>query len=443
MSSNIGRTTSADYQYDLYNEYLDQVDEILIKYGKLTGMAIQYWHIRVDESKNYDGIESGDLRIQNSYKHFVYDILHFIPTIDMTPVTYQIGYDQQYQGTSNTGTGSFSLYLIDSPLPGDMFRFYGFGSDPENPEGDSTDRTEVFRITNVRYMRTSKNSLSLYQVDFETAPIVMSTLDHLRINTIQCWDSERFLFLNEEQCEHSGNVVDRRDELIDLINKYYDPVNGWYGRCFKNPDGALTGCTSGVTRPLVHLNTILKRLKRVFDAMDIKPIYGIGTSKTPIDWGTLEPDLIEYGDYWDTFNCLSFRSGDCINSGEVFNVTQILAGNCQECPHELIDDVECHRELILLVQELVLLMLPMLTPEQRNDNTCDKRCCDTTDPAYLMECVVSGDLSSDFDIFWDHEGNKAGETATTFMDKYENAVPVPLYITWKDGARWPTGGVTQ
>ncbi len=446
------RLSTVDYQYSLYNEYLDQVDEILIKYGKSTGLAIQYWHIRIDESLNYDGIGSGDLRMQNSYKHYVYDILHFIPTIDMTPVTYQIGYDGQQQGTSNVGTGSFSMYLIDKPLPGDMFRFYGFGDDPENPAGDSTDRDEVFRVTNVRYMRTSKNTLGLYQIDFETAPILTDTLDHLRINTIQCWDQERFLFLNEDECQHASEIPDRRNELIDLIGKYYDEVNGWYGMCLNN-DGALDcagrvtrDCTGSTTRPLVFVNTILKRLKRIFDAMDIKPIFGIGTAKIPIDWGTLEPDNPPddvYGDYWDTFKCLSFQNGDAANSGELFNVTQILAGNCHECPPELVQEIECHRGLVLLVQELVLLMLPLLTTTQRNERECDKRCCDSTDPAYIANCAAQGTLSGDFSVFWDYAGPNAGDNAKDFCEQYENGACVPLYITWKDGAHWPTGGITQ
>ena len=179
----------ADYQYSLYRDYLEQLDGILTKYGQQTGLSIEYWHIRVDESMNYD-----DLRMQNSYKHYVYDLYHFVPTINMTSLTYQIGYNPQYQGTSNIASGSFSMYLLDKPLPGDIFRFY--------PYGETTDRTEIFRISNVQYMRTSKGMLDLYQLEFETAPMLVETLEHVRINEIFCWDAERAMFLNEEQCSN-------------------------------------------------------------------------------------------------------------------------------------------------------------------------------------------------------------------------------------------------
>ncbi len=440
------RLTATDYQYDLYNEYLDQMDQILIKYGQQSGLSIQYWHIRVDLSLNYDGIDN--VRMQNSYKHYVYDILHFIPTIDMTPITYTVGYDTSQQGTSNTGTGSFNMYLLDKPLPGDLFKFYT-GGDINDPSTHATDTTEIFRITDVRYMRTSKNKLNLYQLDFETAPIYVSTMEHVRINQIMCWDTERFTFLTEDECNAMEGVQDRRDELIDELNKYYDDINGWYGRCLTNPGTGNEGYNCGVgseggepgnTRPLVYVNTIIKRLKRIFDALDTKPIFGIGTAKIPIIWA--QPPN---GDYWDTFTCLSFQPD--ANAGELFNVTQILAGRCQECPQEIIDEIECHRGLVLLVQELVLLLEPLMTQEQLNDDTCDRNCCDTTDLNYLINCASnckkdSLDTYGFEDFFWDYEGNNAGDNAENYCEQYENAVCVPLYITWKDGAHWPNGGIT-
>ncbi len=234
-------------------------------------------------------------------------------------------------------------------------------------------------------------------------------------------------------------INDVRDDLIDRINDWYDPINGWYGKCL-NADGS-QNCSSGTARPLVYVNTILKRLKRIFDSMAIKPIFGIGTAKVPIDWGLIEPDTDVYGDYWDTFTCLSFQP--TANAGEIFNVTQILAGNCGECPPELVEEIECHRGLLEDVQDLVLLMKPLLTTEQLNNDDCDKRCCDNTDPAYIAGCATSGGLSNEFSVFWDYQGPNAGDNAKDFCEQYENGACIPLYITWKDGAHWPTGGITQ
>ncbi len=426
MANEANRQTLTDYQYNIYNDYLDQLDDMLIKYGKITGLPIQYWHIRVDLSKNYD-----DQNIQNAYKHFVYDLFHFVPTMNATPVTYQIGFNQPYQGTSNVGTGSLTMYVLDEPLPGDLFRYY--------PEGGASDGFEIFRVTNVRYMRTSKNKLRLYQLDFETAPMLLETLDHVRINTIQCWNTELFRFLNEPECNAMTDIVNRRDELIGEINKWYNEQTGWYGKCnvgvdATNPEfkcGTMDQATT--TRPLVYLNTILKRLKRLFDSMPLKPIYGIGTAKIPIEW------ILQPGDYWDTFTCLSFQPE--ANQGEIFNVTEIVAGNCTTCPPEFVQEVTCNWQLYLLVKELTELMTPLISEEQLQDRSCDRRCCDATDPNYIQRCIIDGSIDFD-ELFWDAEGSGAGDNTISFCDKYTNANCIPLYISWKDGAHWPEGGIT-
>jgi len=485
-----------DYQYKLYSDYLEQLDGIMTKYGQQTGLSIEYWHIKVDLSLNYDD----ELKIQNSYKHYVYDLYHFLPTINMTPLTYQLGYDPQKQGTSNTASGSFSIYLLEQPLPGDMFRFY--------PYGDATDRTEIFRVTNVRYMRTSKGKLDLYQIDFETAPFKVDTLEHVRINEIWCWDTERHVFNDETQCSQMECIIHCRDKLVDYINEWYDEQNGWYGLCKEGSGSDIDWanlCMPGTpevapktleqssepceeppqinpwppgpgwpgwpsepypeptppdnlpqkncggkstTRPLVFLNTILKRLKKIFEAMDLKPIYGTGTAKIPIEWGlpfyeTVDSDGNQIQiprDYWETFTCLSYQQGT--NSGELFNITKILAGECDQCPPELISEIECHRELYMLVTALVQLLKPLLTEEQLKDKTCDRKCCDMYDPNFVGKCISwASQGNTEFgSLFWDYAGSDAGRNAESFYDMYENALDVPLYITFRDGAHWTKGG---
>jgi len=480
-----------DYQYSLYKDYLEQTAGILTKYGNQSGLSIEYWHIKVDLSKNFDSLD--DTKLQHSYKHFVYDLFHFIPTINMTPLTYQVGYDGQAQGTSNIASGSFSMFLIEQPLPGDIFRFYPFDG--------TTERTELFRITNVRYMRTSLGKLNLYQVDFETAPMKVETLEHVRINEIYCWDTENFLFLNEDLCEHKSEIIDCRDRIVKWINNWYDNQNGWYGICREGdgtpvdwdnicgentptgpnwpgvptgpewpewpPGPGFPGWPEGTdpewpdnsspsfkncggnstTRPLVFLNTILKRIKKLFPTLDLKPIYGVGTAKIPIEWilpsfelsdpnNPGNPPLIAKRDYWDTFTCLSyFPSSD----GELFNLSEILAGECGNCPPELIQELECHRELYMLVVTLVKLLEPLMTEEQLKDKTCDRKCCDMFDPNFIGECLLNAKNAGD--IFWDHNGALAGENPIKQCQQFENMpCSVPLYITFRDGAIWPTGG---
>jgi hypothetical protein len=440
----ITRADATDYQYNLYVNYLDQLNDALIKYAKQTGISIQYWHIIVDLSMNYN-----DLNIQKSYKHYVYDIYNFVPTINMTPLTYQIQYNQNNQGTSNVATGSFTMYLIDKPLPGDLIRFY-------SPDS-ITDNEEIFRVTNARYMRTSKEKLKLFEIEFETAPLLLSSLEELRVNKIWCWDSATFKFLDEEQCNANEIIKDELPNLIDELNKYYDEINGWYGLC-PDENGEINCDDKNTTRPLVFLNTIIKRIKKNYDWLDIKPIYGIGTAKIGIDWILKE-------DYWDTFTCLSFTPE--ANAGEIFNLTRILNGECTNCPDSLIRELECHRGLLKVVQDIIEMLKPLMTEEMIKDTTCDRYCCDATDPNYIISCLppnedlqpndeilnpeeTSGSGSSDYgqtspgfnDVIWDIDGPNADRNALKFCDQYVNAVCVPLYISWKDGAFWPEGGIT-
>jgi len=358
-------------------------------------------------------------------------------------------------------------------------------------------------------MRTSKNKLKLYEVDYETAPMFIETLEHVRINEIRCWDTENFRFLNEVQCNAWQKINECRDALIECLNKWYDPQNGWYGICPGGPhipnggypedsccggpiqtgeddvddldsgseidpntdiddedadnidagddvdeinndesDTSYLECYAQSTaKPLVFLNTILRRLKKLFPSMDIQPIYGIGTAKIPIKWGLTEipvytgdPEvdpIMMPQDYWDTFTCLSFQPN--ANEGEIFNMTRILAGECEDCPPELVQDIECHRELLRLTQKLIDLMLPVISQEDLEDKTCDRRCCDEADPNYIYSCLRDGQQQEgDFNIFWDVTG-PAGSTTSDFCNRYENAACIPLYISWKDGAVWPTG----
>lgn len=494
-SASASRKNLTDYQYGLYKDYLEQTAEILTKYGNQSGLSIEYWHIKVDLSKNYDGLE--ETKLQNAYKHYVYDLFHFIPTINMTPLTYQIGYDPQKQGTSNIASGSFSMFLIDKPLPGDIFRFY--------PYDGTTERTELFRVTNVRYMRTSMGKLNLYQVDFESAPMYVDTIEHVRINEIYCWDTENFEFLNEDLCEHKGEIIDCREQIVDWINNWYDEQNGWYGLCREGPgtpvdwenicgdetpegpnwpgvpvgpdwpawppgpgfpgwpevtipewpDNTLPSdrvCSDGTARPLVFLNTILKRLKKIFPTLELKPIFGIGTAKIPIEWilpayevpdpnNPDGPPIIAKRDYWDTFTCLSYQPES--TAGELFNLSEILKGECGNCPPELIEELECHRELYMLVLTLIKLLEPLMTEEQLKDRSCDRKCCDMFDPNFVANCIVqaSSGTNEAGDLFWDYQGSLAGENPIKQCQQFENMpCSVPLYLTFRDGAVWPQGG---
>jgi len=244
----INQSNLTDYQYGLYNDYLSQLDDNLILYSNQNSMSIKYWNIKVQESFN-----TNDLNFQNSYKNFTYDIYHFMPTLEMSPLTYQINYETQHSGTSNIATGSMTIFLLDKPLPGDLFTFYSID--------DVHNAGEVFRISNVRYMRTTKNKLKLFQLDFETAPLTKNSIDNLKINNVYYWDTELNKFFIDDQYNKLLELNETRDDILDEINKYYNQTMGVYEETEN-------------TKPVL-LNSVLKNIKLIFPDIDIKLQHGI------------------------------------------------------------------------------------------------------------------------------------------------------------------------
>lgn len=391
------RITETDYQYNIYNNYMEQLDEIMLKYSFKNSMPIQFWHIRADISLNHDLNN-----IQNAYKDYIYDIYHFLPTLEMSPLTYQIGPDETGY-LKNVAQGSFMIYLIDKPLPGDLFKFYN--------DNDVAQENEIFRILNVRYIRTTKDKIKLYQLDFETSPMYWDTLQKVRVDKIFYWDTETFRFLDEEQYENFPDLINRRDELIEEINKYYDNNNGYYV--------APVDCSNS-NRPLLFLNTILRRLKKGFNDLNIKPQFGINTAKIPISWILNNP-------YWETFDCVNFDANN-INFPDLFNLTEIINDNCSTCDQEFIDEVKEHEDLYNKVKELVILMQPFMTEDQINDFTCDKYCCDVSDINYQELCNKNISLDN---LFHDLNGPITGDIV------FSSQNGLPLFISNVDGPVWP------
>lgn len=389
----------SDYQYNLYDDYLTQLDDNLIKYSNQNSMSIKYWHIKVQDSLNHN-----DVQIQHSYKNFIFDIYHFVPTLEMSPLTYSIGYGQTHDGTSNVGTGNFTMFLIDKPLPGDLFQFYA--------PNDVSDSSETFRITHVQYMRTSKNKLKLYQLEFETAPLYKSSVDNLRINSILYWDTENNTFINEEQYEHFSNMVDNRSGLMQEINEFYNKENGFYSA----PSDA-----GFEPRPLVFLNTILRKLKKEFSDLEVKPIFGIGSAEIAIDW-------IQKEEYWDTFTCLS---QDPEQTGELFNLTGLQNNNFEDAPDELKEELEHYWELYLKVQELTSMLAPFISEEKMQDTTCFKNCCNSLNENFVDTCLKQIS-SATFDEFaTGADGNPYPKLETNVY--LTSAELAPLWFSFQNG----------
>lgn len=387
-----------DYQYNLYDDYLSQLDENLIKYSNQNSMSIKYWHIMVQESMNHN-----EVQIQHSYKNYVFDIYNFVPTLEMSPLTYSIGYGQTHDGTSNVATGNFTMFLIEKPLPGDLFQFYS--------TNDATDSNETFRITHVQYMRTSKNKLKLYQLEFETAPLYKNSVDNLRINNILYWDTESHRFINEEQYEQFTNMVDNRSILMHEINQFYNKENGFY---------SAASDASFEPRPLVFMNTILRKLKKEFSDLEVKPIFGVGSAEIGIDWILRE-------DYWDTFTCLSQNPEQ---TGELFNMTGLSANDFADCPEELLEEIQHYKDLFDKVHELTLMLAPFISAEKMQDDTCFKNCCNALNANFVDECVQQSSIAFD-ELATGADGSPFPQLKTNLY--LTSAELAPLWFSFQNG----------
>jgi len=359
----INQSNLTDYQYGLYDDYLSQLDDNLILYSNQNSMSIQYWNIVVQESFN-----TNDLSFQNSYKKFTYDIYHFMPTLEMSPLTYQINYETQHSGTSNIATGSMTIFLLDKPLPGDLFTFYS--------TEDVHNSGEVFRVSNVRYMRTTKNKLKLFQLDFETAPLTRNSVDNLRINNIYYWDTELNKFFPEDKYNILLDLNENRDELLNEINKYYNPITGVYEE-------------SENTNPVL-LNSILKKIKLAFPDIDIKMQHGM-----------LFKDL---------------------DLEEFLNTEEVNYIDWNKCSEDEVQDKNSN--LYKLVKKLLELYYP-LAPEEISDTEVPNKCNSDN----LNNCTNMTDTSGTTKFFYENPNSKE-------IALYPGTIEIPLYI---DDSSTPRG----
>jgi len=212
------------YGYKIYDEYLDRYYQNMITYSNNKGLIIRYYHIKVNESYNFDQETS----IQTDYKNFKYDLYDFVPISDGQSPTSQSYFDPTAQGTSYSVTYTFTLMTIKEPLPGDMFHYYDLSGKNE------IDKTEIFRVKSVNYIRSMNNKYYIYQIDTELAPFKMDTLKYIEENQIlnhYYWDNEMNKYINEKQYPYYLFLKNNRENLLNIINDNYNSTKSIFENC--------------------------------------------------------------------------------------------------------------------------------------------------------------------------------------------------------------------
>lgn len=149
--------------------------------------------------------------MQKIYNNTFY-AYHLTPVLENQMISPTVQDDETKQGITSNSMGEMVIISISQPLPGDLFNFY-----LDNHYGLKDMETEVFKITDVQFLRTSAN-LNLYRVSYETAPIEESKLyipkSFFWFNDFRRFYSTRFL--------PNMQIINSRD-LLKIIKKYYRP----------------------------------------------------------------------------------------------------------------------------------------------------------------------------------------------------------------------------
>jgi len=215
------------YMYNVYDEFTERVYSNAINYSNNSGLVIKYYKILVDESYNFDSITS----IQTSYKNFKYAVYEFIPIISSQSPMSQSYFDPSIQGTSYNVTMNFTIAGIENPLPGDMFHYYDLS------QKNNIDKTEIFRVKNINFIRSINNKFPIYQLDVEYAPFKKEDLDEIQEKNMikhYYWENEASQLISDDEYEYFDYIKRNRSIDLDEIATLYDGTKAAYPYCKLN-----------------------------------------------------------------------------------------------------------------------------------------------------------------------------------------------------------------
>ena len=216
--------------YNLYDEYLERYYQNSLLYAKQKGLPIRYFHIRADQSKNYDP----ETKIQITAKEFKYDVYEFVPIIDMSMPSQQVMFDPTQQGTTYSVTFSCTVIGIPNLLPGDLINFYDITGNMY------IDETEVFRVKNVHYVRSMNKKIPIYQIEVENAPFKKSTLDEIMAHQMlnhYFYFYDTGSFFTQDKYPYFNYLKNNKSLLHDKFNDIYCTVDASFNAC--NFDSAI------------------------------------------------------------------------------------------------------------------------------------------------------------------------------------------------------------
>ncbi len=202
--------------YQIYNEYLQTVQRYAID-SKIKALSIRYYRINMTRT-NTD--EELSMMMTKKYGS-TYDIYDLTPVLEMSPLMYTSDNDDTNQGVIRRTNGTLTILGIAEPLPGDLFHFYDANGN------DEKDNIEYFTVDNVNYNKDAA-SININQVEFSTANITKRSVEQLTILNQFYYIKEFKKFFSSDLYQNYSQLLEHRNDYVDLINTYYNPLKCWF-----------------------------------------------------------------------------------------------------------------------------------------------------------------------------------------------------------------------
>ena len=206
MNKNINILNQDTYMYELYNEYLNNLQFYQLN-GKINALSIRYYKINYALSNGVDD-ELDMVNVKKFGK--AYDIFDFVPVLESTQYTYQNMNDEANQGVIRSTQGLITIMCVEEPLPNDVFHLYSNESE-----------IEYLQITSVNFVMSVKK-LHIYQLEYTTANLSKTTVDNFKINQHFYFLREFSKFVGSSMYNDMLNLSNTRDDNIIKINNYYN-----------------------------------------------------------------------------------------------------------------------------------------------------------------------------------------------------------------------------
>ena len=201
----IGFSNLSDYQKTIITDITQTIEYYSISDVR---KALPIRYLKLQQSDNTDDETSVMQKLYNS----TFYAYHLTPVLENQMITPTLQDDETKQGITSNSQGEMVLMSISKPIPGDLFNYY-IG----NHQGLKDMQTEVFRVSDVQFLRTSAG-LNLYRITYETALIEESKL----------YIPKSFFWYNDFRKYFSIKYISQMQmnsskDLVKQLMKYYKP----------------------------------------------------------------------------------------------------------------------------------------------------------------------------------------------------------------------------